>query len=184
MKELSLHILDIVQNSIAAKADSITVKIVEDLTTDKLIIEIIDDGCGMDKELVERIKDPFTTGRKTRRVGLGVPLLYEACTRCDGNLEIQSERGKGTKVIAWFKHSHIDRAPLGSMIGTILAIVMGNPEIDFVYIHNRGGKEFCFDTREIKQALGDVPINEPQVLSWIKEFLEEGFNSLSGGAEK
>lgn len=184
MKEISLHILDIVQNSIAAKADSITVKIVEDLTTDTLVIEIIDNGSGMDKELAERIKDPFTTGRKTRRVGLGVPLLYDACTRCDGNLKIQSERGKGTTVIAWFKHSHIDRAPLGNMIETILTIVMGNPEIDFIYIHNYNSKEFCFDTREIKQALGEVSINEPQVLSWIKGFLEEGFNSLSGGAEK
>ena len=184
MKELSLHILDIVQNSIAAEAGLITINIVEDLTADRFVIEVIDDGLGMDKELAERIKDPFTTGRKTRKVGLGVPLLYAACIRCDGNLEIQSEKGKGTKLIAWLKNSHIDRAPLGNMIETILTIVMGNPEIDLVYNHKWNGKAFCFDTREIKQALGDVPINEPQVLSWIKGFLEEGVNSLSGGAEK
>src|SRR5699024_6023925 len=119
-----------IQNSIAAKASLITINIVEDLTTDVFSIEVIDNGQGMDKELAERIKDPFITGRKTRKVGLGVPLLYIACTRCQGNLEIQSDKGKGTKVIAWFKHSHIDRAPLGNMIDTIIAIVIGNPEID------------------------------------------------------
>lgn len=183
MKELSLHILDIVQNSIAAEASLIIINIVEDLTTDKLVIEVIDNGRGMDKEYAERIKDPFTTGRKTRKVGLGVPLLYNACTRCDGDLKIQSEKGKGTKVIAWFKHSHIDRAPLGNMIDTIAIIIMGNPNTDFVYRHNRNGKEICIDTREIKEALGEVPINEPQVISWIKGFLEEGFSSISGGAK-
>lgn len=182
MKELSLHILDIVQNSIAAKASLITINIVEDLTTDIFSIEVIDNGHGMDKELAERIKDPFITGRKTRKVGLGVPLLYKACTRCQGDLEIQSDKGKGTKVIAWFKHSHIDRAPLGNMVDTIIAIVIGNPEIDLIYNHKINENEFNFDTREIKSVLGEVPINEPQVISWIKGFLEEGFNSLNGGA--
>lgn len=183
MKELSLHILDIVQNSVAAKASFIDINIVEDLTTDKFIIEVIDNGHGMDKEYAEKIKDPFTTGRKTRKVGLGVPLLYRACIRCDGDLKIQSERGKGTRVTAWFKHSHIDRAPLGNMIDTILTIIMGNPEIDIVYRHKKDKNEICFDTREIKKALGEVPINEPEVISWIKGFLEEGFSSISGGVK-
>lgn len=182
MKELSLHILDIVQNSIVAEASLITINIVENLTTDKLIIEVTDNGCGMEKELTEKIKDPFVTGRKTRKVGLGIPLLYKACTRCDGNMEIQSEVGKGTKVTCWFKYSHIDRAPLGNMTDTILTIVAGNPHIDIVYLHMRDGKEMRLDTREIRKALGDVPINEPAVLSWIREFLREGFNSLYGGA--
>jgi len=182
MKELSLHILDIVQNSIDAEASLITINIVENLTTDKLIIEVIDNGRGMDKEFVEKIKDPFVTGRSTRKVGLGIPLLYKACTRCDGDMEIQSEVGKGTKVSCWFKYSHIDRAPIGNMTDTILTIVAGNPHIDIVYLHMRDGKEMRLDTREIRKALGDVPINEPAVLSWIREFLREGFNSLYGGA--
>lgn len=183
MKELSLHILDIVQNSIAAEASLVTVNIVEDLTTDKFVIEVIDNGCGMDSELAKKIKDPFITGRKTRKVGLGVPLLYEACTRCEGDLNIQSVKGKGTRVIASFKHSHIDRAPLGNIIDTILTIIMANPELDLVYKHTKNGRDICFDTREIKEALGEVPINEPQVISWIRGFLEESFNSISGGAK-
>lgn len=182
MKELSLHILDIVQNSIAANANLIIIKIVENLTTDKLIIEVIDNGLGMKEEMTERVKDPFVTGRRTRKVGLGIPLLYEACIRCEGDLKIESEVGKGTKVTCWFKHSHIDRAPLGNMVDTILTIITGNPQIDIVYEHDRDEKEMRFDTREIRKALGEVPINEPQVLSWIKEFLKEGFNSLNGGA--
>jgi len=182
MKELSLHILDIVQNSIEADASLVTIKIVENLTTDKLIIEVIDNGCGMDKELAEKIKDPFVTGRNTRKVGLGIPLLYKACTRCDGDMEIQSEVGKGTRISCWFKYSHIDRAPLGNITDTILTIVAGNPQVDIVYLHMRDDKEIHLDTREIKRALGEVPINEPAVLSWIREFLKEGFNSLYGGA--
>lgn len=183
MKELSLHILDIVQNSIAAEAKLVTINIVEDLTTDRFVIEVIDNGCGMDKDYAEKIKDPFTTERKTRKVGLGVPLLYNACKRCDGDLEIQSEKGKGTRIVARFKHSHIDRAPLGNMVDTILSLIIANPDIDLVYRHYRNEKEIHFDTREIKEALEGVPINEPQVINWIKGFLKEGFSSISGGAE-
>ncbi|SHJ00320.1 ATP-binding protein [Lutispora thermophila] len=182
MKELSLHILDIVQNSIAADANLIDIKIVENLAIDKLIIEVADNGRGMEEEMTERVKDPFVTGRKTRKVGLGIPLLYEACTRCGGDLRIESEIGKGTKVICWFKHSHIDRAPLGNMIDTILTLIMGNPHIDITYLHIIDEREMRFDTREVRKVLGEVPINEPQVLSWIRDYLKEGFNSIYGGA--
>lgn len=182
MKELSLHILDIVQNSIAAGANLVNINIVEDLTTDIFVIEVIDNGCGMNKEYAEKIKDPFTTGRKSRKVGLGIPLLYAASKRCEGDLEIQSEKGKGTRISAWLKHSHIDRAPLGSMVETMEILIMCNPDVDFVYNHKLNGKEFNLDTREIKKILGDVPINETDVLVWLKEFLKEGLNSINGGA--
>ncbi len=95
---------------------------------------------------------------------------------------IESELGKGTKILCWFIYSHIDRAPLGNMIDTILTIIMTNPEIDIVYTHNYEGKEIQLDTREIKKIMGEVPINQPQVLSWMKEYLKESFNSLYGGA--
>ncbi|NLM43097.1 MAG: sensor histidine kinase [Clostridiales bacterium] len=182
MKELSLHVLDIVQNSIAADANLITIRIVEKITTDRLVIEIADNGRGMDNEMVQKIKDPFVTGRKIRKVGLGIPLLHKACTRCGGDMVIESELGKGTKILCWFIYSHIDRAPLGNMIDTILTIIMTNPEIDIVYTHNYEGKEIQLDTREIKKIMGEVPINQPQVLSWMKEYLKESFNSLYGGA--
>lgn len=182
MKELSLHILDIVQNSIAAGANLVNINIVEDLTTDIFAIEVIDNGCGMNKEYAEKIKDPFTTGRKSRKVGLGIPLLYAASKRCEGDLEIQSEKGKGTRISAWLKHSHIDRAPLGNMVETMEILIACNPDVDFIYNHKINGKEFNFDTREIKKILGVVPINETDVLVWLKEFLKEGLNSINGGA--
>lgn len=181
MKELSLHILDVVQNSIAAGSSLININIVEDLNTDIFIIEIIDNGCGMDKDYADKIKDPFTTGRKSRKVGLGIPLLYAAGKRCEGDLKIESEIGKGTKVTAWLKHSHIDRAPLGNMADTIKTLIACNPEIDFLYSHRLNEKEFNFDTREIKRILGDVPINEMDVLSWVEGYIEEGLKSLNGG---
>lgn len=178
MKELSLHILDVIQNSIAAGASLVTVNIIEDLATDRLTIEIMDDGCGMDKDYAEKIKDPFTTGRKSRRVGLGIPLLYAAGIRCEGNLEITSEKGKGTKVTAWMKHSHIDRAPLGDIAETIKTLIVCNPNVDFSYKHILNHKEFNFDTKEIKRILGDVPINEMDVLYWIEGHIKEGLKSL------
>lgn len=178
MKELSLHILDVVQNSIAAGANLIEISIVEDLNSDMLTIEITDNGCGMDKDYADKIKDPFTTGRKSRRVGLGIPLLYAAGKRCEGDLKIETERGKGTKVTVWMKHSHIDRAPLGDMAETIKTLIVCNPNVDFLYNHKLNKKEFNFDTEEIKRILGDVPINEMDVLSWIEGHIREGLKSL------
>ena len=178
MKELSLHILDVVQNSIAAGSKLIKINIIEDLDADKFTIEIIDDGCGMDKDYADKIKDPFTTGRKSRRVGLGIPLLYAAGKRCEGDLEITSEKGKGTKVAVWMKRSHIDRAPLGDMAETIKTLIVCNPDVDFSYKHILNKKEFNFETKEIKRILGDVPINEMDVLSWIEGYIKEGLKSL------
>lgn len=178
MKELSLHILDIVQNSITAGADLVRINIVEDLTTDIFAIEVIDNGCGMEKEYAEKIKDPFITGRESRKVGLGIPLLYAASKRCEGDLKIQSEKGKGTIISAWLKHSHIDRAPLGSMVETLEILIACNPDVDFLYNHSVNSKKFNFDTREIKKILGHVPINHPEVLSWVKGYIQEGLSNL------
>ncbi len=183
MKELSLHILDVVQNSIAAGSTFISIGIIEDLKANLFSIEITDNGCGMDKDYAEQIKDPFITGRKSRKVGLGIPLLYAACKRCEGDLEIESKKGKGTRITAWLKHSHIDRAPLGNMADTIKILIVCNPEVDFLYNHKKNGKKFDFDTREIKRILGDVSINEIEVLSWIEEQVREGLKSLNGGAD-
>ncbi len=178
MKELSLHILDVVQNSIAAGGDFIIISIDEDLHKDLFTIQITDNGCGMDKDYAEKIKDPFTTGRKSRKVGLGIPLLYAASERCDGDLTIQSKKGEGTIITAVLKHSHIDRAPLGDMVNTIKMLIVCNSEVEFLYKHKINENEFNFDTREIKRILGDVPIHEIEVLSWIEGYLKEGLKSL------
>ena len=190
MRELSLHILDVVQNSLEAGATRIQLLINEDLRADRLTIEVIDNGRGMNQELLRRVLDPFVTTRTTRRVGLGLPLLAAAAERCNGKLEIQSELGKGTTVMVTFQHSHIDRAPLGDMVSTLISILLSNPLVDFEYEHRVGAappneasprfeaREFRFSTREIRAELGDVPLSHTSVIQWLREFLTENLAAL------
>lgn len=182
MQELSLHILDIAQNSIAAKASFVEIEIEEDEKKDLLTIKIKDNGTGMDEETSRKVSDPFFTTRTTRKVGMGIPLFAQAAQSCGGDLNIYSKKGKGTIIEATFILSHIDRAPLGSMSDTMVSLVASHPEIDFVYRHRVQDKEFVFDTREIKKVLDEVPINNPLVLDWIKKFIESGLKEIDGGA--
>jgi hypothetical protein len=179
MKELSLHILDIVQNSITAQATLIEIIIDENIHQDFLSIEIIDNGVGMDKELVEKVFNPFVTTRTTRRVGLGLSLLKASAEGCGGYAKLMSEKGVGTTLKTMFKHSHIDRPPLGNMPQTIITIIMGKPDIDYIYKHTYNGKEFRFYTKEVKDVLDGVPIETNSVLQWIKDYIIEGLNSIS-----
>ncbi|MHC4520617.1 MAG: ATP-binding protein [Planctomycetota bacterium] len=149
MEDLSLHILDIAENSIAAEAKRIEVRIEEDQVKDLLTIEIKDDGRGMDEETLRRVLDPFFTTRTTRRVGLGLPLLAQASRESDGTIEIDSNPGQGTAVKATFRYRHLDRKPLGNIHETIQTLVAGHPEIDFLFEHTRDGSRYSFDTREI-----------------------------------
>ncbi len=187
MKELSLHILDLVQNSISAGATLTEIVIKEDLAADWLTIEINDNGHGMDKELLAKVKDPFVTSRTSRKVGLGIPLMLAACQRCDGDLTISSEVNVGTNLTAVFKHSHIDRVPIGSMAETLISLILCSTYTDFLYKHiiiNKKSSlsEFCFDTREVKKLLGsEVPLTEPDILNWIKDYIAEGLSNLGGG---
>ena len=179
MKELSLHILDIAKNSVKAKANLIEVIINEDEEKNLLSIGINDNGCGMTEEFLKTVRDPFSTTRTTRKVGMGIPLFEAASQQCGGKLDITSEVGVGTKVTATFELNHIDRAPLGDMPGTMKTLIWGSPEIDFLYRHTKNGQEFTLDTREIKQVLGGVPLDNPDVLAWIDEYIIEGLNGIS-----
>ncbi|NLL47813.1 MAG: sensor histidine kinase [Firmicutes bacterium] len=181
MRELSLHILDIVQNSIAALASLIEIQIDEDLARDQLTIQIADNGKGIHKELLDQVTDPFFTSRKTRRVGLGLALFAQAAEGAEGEFRIDSEVGKGTKVTATFRYHHIDRAPFGDLAGTLLAVIMLNPDLDVVYRHSYRDKTLCLDTREIKRELGEVAINHPTMISWLEGFMQEGIDDLYGG---
>ena len=178
MKELSLHILDIVQNSVAAGAKFITLDLIEDVNTDLLEFSIKDDGCGMTEETLKKVTDPFTTGRTTRRVGLGIPLLKAAAELTGGGLELTSEPGVGTTVTARFVYDSIDRQPLGNMAETMLGLITSYENIDFVYYHRVNEKEFTIDTREIKGILGEVSLNEPEVVLWLSGFLNENETEL------
>lgn len=178
MKELSLHILDIAKNSVKAKASVIEIIISEDEGTNLLTIEIKDNGCGMSKEFLEKVRDPFSTTRTTRKVGMGIPLFEAAAVQCGGYVDITSEEGVGTEFKVVFEYNHIDRAPLGDMPGTMQVLISGSPEIDFIYRHEKNGKVFNMDTRELRQVLGEVPLDTPDVLAWIDGFIQEGLSEL------
>jgi anti-sigma regulatory factor (Ser/Thr protein kinase) len=173
MKDLSLHILDIVENSVAASASKIEIRISEDKKKDLFSVEIIDNGIGMDQETQQKALDPFYTTKTVRRFGFGLSLLSEAAKAANGHFSIESEKGEGTKVKADFQYSHIDRKPLGDMDQTIITLVIGNPEIDLIYVHQKNSYEYSFDTKEIKTRLKDVPINSPAGIRMIKENLKK-----------
>lgn len=178
MRELSLHILDALQNSLEAGASKVTLIIEEDLIADRLTITITDNGRGMDAEMVRKALDPFFTTRKTRHVGLGLPLFAAAAQRCNGELTIESELGQGTTVRVTFQHSHIDRAPLGDMHSTLLSFLLSGRPVDLHYVHRVNERQFEFDTTEMRAALGDVPLSHPAVRQWLSEFIAEGEREL------
>lgn len=179
MRELSLHILDIVQNSISADASIVEIIIEENLRLDQLTITVCDNGKGMSEEMVTQVTDPFFTTRTTRKVGLGIPLFKANAEACEGSFEICSKQNVGTTLTASFKHSHIDRVPLGNMPDTIMACVMSNPNGDLYYKHQINQKAFVFSTLDIRKVLGDdIRLDELDVLQWICSFVEEGLGNL------
>lgn len=178
MRELSLHILDIVQNSIKAGADTVKIAICENRADDWLSIIIEDNGCGMNSEVLQNVLNPFYTSRTTRKVGLGLPLFKQAAENAGGGLSISSEVGRGTTVEARFRHGHIDRQPLGNMAETMLGLITAYNDVNFVYRHTLDETVFEFDTGEMKKLLGGIPLNSPEVFMWLQEFLGEGEGSL------
>jgi len=150
VEDLSLHILDIVENSIRARASKINIKIIEDIKKDLLTIEIKDDGKGMDKEAMKKVMDPFFTTKSTRKVGLGLGLLKQSARESGGDVEIESKVGMGTRVRAVFNYSHIDRKPLGDMAATLVTLIAGNPEVDFIYEHISDELKYRIDTEEMR----------------------------------
>ena len=173
MKELSLHILDIAQNSLKAEAKNIAISIKDSAATDKIEISIKDDGTGMAPDFLAKVKDPFTTTRTTRKVGMGIPLLKMAAEQTGGTFDITSTLGQGTCVDVLFVRSHLDTPPVGDMIETIVTLVQGAPEVDFNYSYEQDDGKLVFNTAEIREVLEDTPLNYPEVLSWIREHLKE-----------
>jgi hypothetical protein len=159
VQDLSLHILDIAENSIAAGAKNVEIRLIEDTELDELILEIDDDGMGMDEEMVQKAADPFVTTRTERRVGLGLSLLAQAAEMANGRMALESKRGKGTHVRATFQYSHIDRKPLGNLGDTLITLICGNPEIDFTFYHKWPLREVMISTREMKERLGRASLD-------------------------
>lgn len=173
MKELSLHLLDIAQNSVSAGARHIDLSLEEDTQRDCRMV-IADDGKGMTPEFLAQVTDPFTTTRTTRPVGLGLPLLRLAAEQTGGRLEIKSQVGVGTTVTALFRTGHIDCPPPGDLPSTVALLIQGAPEVEWTYRHTTPKGTFILDTRELRSILGpDVPLSEPAVTQWIREYLQE-----------
>ncbi|MBE7034638.1 MAG: ATP-binding protein [Ruminococcaceae bacterium] len=178
MLEISLHILDIINNSVKAGASLIGVTICEDRSQNCLTVEITDNGCGMDAEFLKAVTDPFKTSRTTRKVGMGLSLFKAAAEATGGSLSINSEPGKGTTVLTSFVYDHIDRQPLGDMAQTITTVLSGTPALDILYRHQKDGAEFLLDTREVRQILGDVSLGAPEVILWLTDYITEGLAGL------
>ena len=181
MKELSLNILDITYNSIKAKAKLIEITVSESMAKNTVEIEIKDNGCGMDEEFLRNVTDPFVTTRTTRKVGLGIPLFKQSAEDAGGSFSIRSKVGEGTVISASYRLDHLDRAPIGDMSGTIVSLIQANDQIHFVYRHHTDRGTFVLDTDELHAQLGDVPLSEPAVLSWIGEYINENLDDIQGG---
>ena len=182
MKELSLNILDITENSTKAKATLVEILLTED--DDTLTVTVKDNGTGMTEEILEHVRNPFYTTRTTRKVGMGIPLFQFAAEQTGGSVTIESRHidaypdSHGTVISALFYKKHIDFTPLGDVVSTIVTLIQGHPGIDFVFNHKVNTAEITLDTRELRAVLGDVPLDTFEVLIWIKENLEEQYNSI------
>jgi hypothetical protein len=178
MKELSLHILDILQNSIEAKANLIEIYIIESLKEDIYQICVKDNGVGMSKEMLSKVTDPYCTSRTTRKVGLGIPLFKQIAELAEGSFNIESEPNKGTTLVAKFRHSNIDRPILGDIAGVIVFTAASNENIRFIYKHNTDAGEYIFDTKEIKEAIDGVSLNQPKIIRFLKEMINENLLTI------
>ncbi|MFA8450333.1 MAG: ATP-binding protein [Bacteroidales bacterium] len=173
MKDLSLHILDIVQNSTRAKAKLVEIYFVDSAKRNTIEIMIKDNGKGMNKETLDSVTDPYTTSRTTRKIGLGIPLLKQNVERCEGELSITSQENYGTILNANFKRDHIDRPPTGDLADTIALIFSGNPETNFIFTQITDNGEYTIKTTEIKEAIDGISIADPQVAKLMKEMIRE-----------
>ena len=178
MKDLSMHIMDILQNSTRAKANNITLEVIEDYDADTLTLVFKDDGCGMSAETVEKVTNPFFTTRTTRKVGLGLPLLKQNTEMTGGSMKIESEVGVGTTVTAVFGLTHLDRPPMGDLAGTMVLTIAAHPEIRFLFHFKRvkdgsAQIDYLLDTDEVYEALDGVSLQEPDVMAYLKEMVEE-----------
>lgn len=179
MKDLSLHLMDIAQNSIAAGANLINVSLI--CKDEVLIFKLSDNGKGMEEEMLNDVTDPFTTSRTTRKVGMGIPLLKQSAEMSGGMLKIQSIKGKGTTVQASFVVDNIDRIPIGSIDKTLSTLIMATPEIDYEVCFQSDKAIYEINTVDIKKYLSDVPINNVEVISWIAVNIREGIKEVFGG---
>ena len=173
-----MHIMDIFQNSVSAKASAISLDIIEDTHLNSLTLRFTDNGTGMSQEMSKQVTDPFFTTRTTRKVGLGLPLLKQNAERTGGYLRIESREGKGTVVSVGFVLDHLDRPVMGDVPGAVVLTATANPGVSFVYTHRRDDKSYRFSTVEVTEVLGEVPLNNPAVYQYLHEMIAENLKDI------
>lgn len=174
MQEIAMYILDIAYNCIRAKAKHIQILIEDSIKKNEIDIQIIDDGCGMDENTLQKVIDPFYTTRTTRQVGLGVPMFKESVEATEGTFEIVSKLNQGTSVKACYVKDHLDTPPMGDIIETMMTLILADQSIDYVFQYKEDNHEFVLNTKEVKELLDGVPINQPEIIFWLKEYIKEG----------
>jgi hypothetical protein len=180
MEDLALHILDIARNGAEAGATRIEIRVEEDPAADTLRLVVADNGRGMDAATAGRALDPFFTTRRTRVVGLGLPLLRQAAEAAGGGLQVASEPGAGTRVEAWFGLGHVDRAPLGDVETTVLVLLASHPDVDLDWTHRRGAREYSLAAADLRAALDGASIASPAGVALLRAAVRHGEQSLAG----
>lgn len=178
MNDLSMHILDIIQNSISAGATRISLTVDEDPVSDLLTVIIGDNGRGMTSEQVSRLADPFFTSRTTRKVGMGIPLLKQTAEQSGGGVRIVSESGLGTEVTATFGYTNIDRPPLGDVANALMITASSNPDIDFCLVYRYAGQEYAFDTADVREIFGKGAMKNLTIVKNIEEMIKENIEEI------
>ena len=178
MKELSMHVYDLMENSTAANSTEVKLTIKDSLKDNIYAFTIEDNGKGMSPEFLAKVTDPYTTSRTTRKVGLGLPLIKMNTENCGGGMKLQSEVGKGTRLDFWFQHNHWDRPPMGDLAGTIVMLCAAHQDIHIIYKHITDEGEFVFDTDEIKEALDGMDMNDIKVFGWLKDMVRENLEEI------
>ena len=178
MKELAMHVYDLMENSTAADAKDIKLTIVDSLANDDFHFTIEDNGRGMSPEFLARVTDPYTTSRTTRKVGLGLPLIKMNTENCDGGMKLTSELGKGTRLEFWFRHRHWDRPPMGDLPGTLVMLLAAHEDIHFIITYRTDQDEFVLDTDELKEALDGMSLNDIHIINYLKEMISENLQAI------
>ena len=178
MKELAMHVYDLMENSTAANSTLVKLTIRDSLKDNISAFTIEDNGKGMSPEFLARVTDPYTTSRTTRKVGLGLPLIKMNSENCGGGMKIESQVGKGTKLDFWFQHNHWDRPPMGDLAGTIVMLCAAHQDIHIIYRHITDEGEFVFDTDEIHEALDGMDMNDVKVYNWLKDMVQENLDEI------
>jgi anti-sigma regulatory factor (Ser/Thr protein kinase) len=181
MKEIALHIMDIVQNSITARASEIQIHIRESAKNNNLSLVIEDNGSGISKEMIKRVMDPYTTSRTTRKVGMGLSLLKHHAELTGGRISIHSEPGSGTKLNVVFIRDHIDIQPMGDLPGVLKLLLAANPEIDFIFSYTTDSGEYTFSSAEAKEILEVKDFNNFYLLEQLKALIIENLEEIGAG---